>query len=244
MEFAGKTVLITGASRGIGAAALAGFHAAGANVVGLARSEGDLNAQVDALGERALGLVCDIADQAAVEAAISQAVATFGGIDVLINNAAILDPIGTIGDMPPADWARLITVNLSAQYGVIYAALPHVTASRGTIINISSGAAYGYYEGWSAYCASKAGLLILTQGLHAEHHGNGVRTLGLSPGTVATDMQRKIKASGIGPVADLDWEDHADPNTTARILMWMCTSAADGYLGRDVKAREIDLTQI
>ena len=244
MQFSGKTILITGASRGIGAAALSAFHAAGANVVGLARSQEALEAQVTPLGDRAMACVCDIADQTAVQHAVDQAVARFGGIDVVINNAAMLDPIGYIGEIEPAAWAHLIHVNLSAQYGVIHATLPQIKARQGTVINISSGAAYGYYEGWSAYCASKAGLLILTQGLHAEQGAHGVRALGLSPGTVATHMQRQISASGIGPVAQMDWEDHNDPHHTAGVLMWMCTPQADGYLGQDVKFRDLDLSKV
>lgn len=244
MEFSGKTIFITGASRGIGAAALSAFHAAGANVVALARSQSALDEVTAPLGDQALDVECDIADQTAIERAVEKTIARFGAIDVVINNAAILEPIGYIGQMPPDEWAKLIHVNLSAQYGVIHATLPHIQAAKGTVINISSGAAYGYYEGWSAYCASKAGLLILTQGLDAEQRGNGVRALGLSPGTVATNMQRQIAASGIGPVASKAWGEHTDPNVTAQVLMWMCTPKADAYLGQDVKFRDLDLKQM
>lgn len=79
---------------------------------------------------------------------------------------------------------------------------------------------------------------MLTQSLHLEYGGRGIRAMGLSPGTVATDMQRAIKASGIGPVARLDWSDHIPPEWPARALVWMCTPDADDFAGQEVSLRQ------
>ena len=238
----GKTVAITGASRGIGAAAAEAFADAGAQVILIAR-DGDAIAQLAGqIGTSALAVPCDVSRYWEVEAAITAGVDTFGGLDVLINNAGIIEPIAPIDAVDPDAWGNLIDVNLKGVLHGIRAAVP-VMRQRGggTVINISSGAATSALEGWSAYCASKAAVLMLTASLHMELGGAGIRALGLSPGTVATQMQRVIKASGVNPVSQLDWSDHIPPDWPARALIWMCSAEADDYLGTDVKLRDPDL---
>lgn len=119
------------------------------------------------------------------------------------------------------------------------AVLPIMRAQgSGTIITVSSGAAVNPIEGWSAYCASKAGALMLTRMAHLEEATHGLRVLGLSPGTVATDMQRRIKASGVNAVSQLDFSVHIPADWPARALLWMCGPAADDWLGKDVSLRD------
>ena len=91
-------------------------------------------------------------------------------------------------------------------------------AGGGTIITISSGAAHNALEGWSHYCSSKAGAAMLTMCADKEGREHGIRAMGLSPGTVATEMQREIKASGVNPVAQLEWSDHIPPEWPAKAL--------------------------
>jgi NAD(P)-dependent dehydrogenase (short-subunit alcohol dehydrogenase family) len=93
-------------------------------------------------------------------------------------------------------------------------------------------------EGWSHYCASKAGAAMLTMSAHKEEAGNGIRVMGLSPGTVATQMQREIKASGINPVSAMDWDDHIPPEWVSKALVWMCSAAADAHLGQELALRD------
>lgn len=233
----GKVVAITGASRGIGAAAARAFAGAGARVVLMARSAGDLAALADETG--GLALPCDVADWASVEAAVAQAVAAFGRLDVMVNNAGQIEPIAALAEADPAAWARAVQVNLTGTFHGLRAAIPVMRAQgSGTILNISSGAATQPLEGWSAYCASKAGALMLTRAAHLEEAPHGLRILGLSPGTVATEMQRVIAASGVNPVSRLAWEDHIPPEWPAKALLWMCGPEADAFLGQDVKLRE------
>lgn len=82
---------------------------------------------------------------------------------------------------------------------------------------------------------------MLTRAADKENRGKGIRVLGLSPGTVATQMQREIKASGINPVSALEWEDHIPPEWPAEALLWMCGSEADEYLGTDISLRDEDI---
>ena len=103
----------------------------------------------------------------------------------------------------------------------------------GTIVNISSGAATGALEGWSHYCATKAGVLSLTKVADKEYRDKGIRVIGLSPGTVATEMQVQIRASGINPVSKLDPSDHISPEWVAKAIAYLTTPAADAYRGTD-----------
>jgi NAD(P)-dependent dehydrogenase (short-subunit alcohol dehydrogenase family) len=105
---------------------------------------------------------------------------------------------------------------------------------------VGSGAAYNPLEGWSGYCASKAGAIMLTRAAHLEA-GETVRVLSLSPGTVATDMQRAIRSSGVNPVSQLDWSAHVPADWPARALMWMCSDDSDSYRGAEVSLREPDI---
>lgn len=238
MDIKGKTVVITGASRGIGADAARVFAQAGANLALLARSTDSLAALAEELGGNTLAFACDVSEPAAVAAALQKVHADFGSIDVLINNAGIIDPIARIEDADPAAWGQLMDINIKGVFNGIHAALPLMKSGNGgTIINIGSGAAYSALEGWSAYCTSKAGILMLTKALHLEEASNGIRVLSLSPGTVATEMQRKIKASGINAVSQLDWNDHVPAEWPAKTLLWMCSSDADEFLGDEVSLR-------
>jgi NAD(P)-dependent dehydrogenase (short-subunit alcohol dehydrogenase family) len=245
MDMAGKTVFITGASRGIGAAAAHEFASLGANVVLAARSAGDIKTQAEAIqaaGGNALPLVCDVADNDQVVAAFKAVKDAFGPVTVLVNNAGIIDPISRMDEIDPADWGKVIDINVKGVFNCAHAALPGMqSAGGGTIINISSGAATNALEGWSHYCASKAAVLMLTGMLHKEFAEKGVRALGLSPGTVATDMQVVIKASGVNPVSHLEWDDHIPPQWPAKALVWMCSPDADVHLGGDISLRDENL---
>ena len=239
MDMQGKTVVITGASRGIGADAARVFAAAGANLALLARSTDALGELVGELGGNALAFACDVAEPSAVAAALEKAHEHFGSLDVLINNAGVIEPIARLEEADPAAWGKLIDINIKGVFNGIRAALPLMKpVGGGTIITVSSGAAHNPLEAWSAYCTSKAGAAMLTRALHLEEGGNGIRAMGLSPGTVATQMQREIKASGINRVSELDWEDHIPAEWPAKALLWMCGSDADDFLGQEISLRE------
>lgn len=235
----GKVVIITGASRGIGAAAARVFAAAGAKVALLARSGARIGQLAAEIGPEALALPCDVSQAAEVDAAVAQVVARFGRVDVLINNAGVIEPIAALTEADPAAWGRAIDINLKGVFHGIRAAVPVMKGQGGgTVITVSSGAATTPYEGWSAYCAGKAGALMLTRALHLEESASGIRALGLSPGTVATEMQVKIRASGVNPVSQLDPAVHIPAEWPARALLWMCGPGADPWLGKDISLRD------
>lgn len=236
-DFKNRTILVTGASRGIGAAIVRWFAAEGANVVMFARS-GDaltgLSEEIAAAGGKAVAAEGDVAVYADFVRAVALAESTFGGLDILVNNAGVIDPIARLADSDPAGWGQAIDINLKGVYHGIHAAIPALLRSGGgTIINMSSGAATSALEGWSHYCAAKAGVLSLTACAAREYGPEGIRVIGLSPGTVATDMQVAIRASGVNPVSKLDPAVHISPEWVARGVAYLCGPEGEAYAGTD-----------
>ncbi len=218
-DMTGKVALITGASRGIGAAAARVFAEAGAKVALVSRSNEALAELAGEFGEAALAIPCDISRYWEVQAAVSATVQAFGQLDVIVNNAGVIDPIAHMADVDPEAWDQAIDVNLKGVFHGIRAALPVMLGQgAGTILTVSSGAAHGPVEAWSAYCASKAGAAMLTRSVDKEYAHLGIRAISLSPGTVQTEMQKSIKQSGINPVSKLDWSDHIPTEWPARAL--------------------------
>lgn len=238
----GKAALVTGASRGIGAAAARALAAEGAAVLLCARDAhacAALAGEIAASGGRAAAVACDVAIWPQVEAAVAEARTRFGRLDIVVNNAGVIDPIAPLAEADPAAWGALIDVNVKGVFHGLRAALPGMIAQgSGVVVNISSGAATHALEGWSAYCASKAAVLMLTRAAHAEAAPHGVRVVGLSPGTVATDMQRAIRASGVNPVSRLDWAAHIPAEWAGRAVAWLVGDDAAGLGGVDVSLRE------
>jgi NAD(P)-dependent dehydrogenase (short-subunit alcohol dehydrogenase family) len=156
----GKVAIVTGASRGIGAAAALALGEAGASVVLAARTiaQAETNArQISAAGGKAAAIACDVSDYAACQRLVEETTQRFGPPDVLVNNAGVIEPISMIAEADPTEWARSIRINLIGAYYAIRAVLPGmIERSRGAIINVSSGAAMRPLEGWSAYCIAPA----------------------------------------------------------------------------------------
>jgi len=154
-------------------------------------------------------------------------------LDICVNNAGTIDPIARLEESVPDQWGKVMDINIKGVYNVMHYSYEHLVKEGGVIINISSGAATGALEGWSHYCASKAAVLSLTKCGHKEWHDKGVHVVGLSPGTVATDMQHVIKDSGINPVSQLEWSDHISPEWVAEAIAWLTTDAARVHDGGD-----------
>lgn len=232
-----KTAIITGASRGIGASTARHFAELGANVVLAARSETAIKHLAQELRDNslsALAVPCDVADATAVQHLIATATDTFGNLDILVNNAGLIDPITTLADSDPAEWSKVIDVNVKGVYHGLRYALPIMRAQgTGTIINISSGAASSFLEGWSHYCASKAAVVRLTGIAYKENADAGVSVVGLSPGTVATDMMATIMASGINPVSQLSPGEHIPTEWGAQAIAYICGPNGKDFAGQD-----------
>ncbi|MGV9390487.1 SDR family NAD(P)-dependent oxidoreductase [Streptomyces olivaceus] len=192
-RFTDHTALVTGAARGIGAATARRLAAEGAAVLltdvdlDAARRTAADNADPAGRGPAVEAYACDVSDRASVEAAVAHAVDTFGGLDVLVNNACACAPDAPLfEDEPDEVWARDIDVTLTGAHRCCRAALPHLAASgRGAIVNI--GSVNGVQDfGNHAYSAAKAGLASLTRTLAGHAAPRGVRVNLVAPGTVRT----------------------------------------------------------
>ncbi|XOV86025.1 MAG: SDR family NAD(P)-dependent oxidoreductase [Pseudomonadota bacterium] len=246
-DLQGKAALITGASRGIGAATARVLADQGVAVVLLARSGAEINSLAEEIrrkGGRALAVTGDVTCWSDLEAAVGQCTRQFGSIDILVNNAGVILPIALIGDSDPTAWSEVVDINLKGVYYGYRAALPQMLLQgEGVIINISSGAARFPLEGWSHYCATKAGMYALTTCGHLEYADKGIRVIGLSPGTVATEMQVLIRASGVNPVSQMDPSVHRPVEIVGRAVAYLCTPAAAAFAGTDVDLNDPQVQQ-
>lgn len=242
MTLAGKSILVTGASRGIGRAITEAAAKAGAAVALTARSAGALGevaAGIKAAGGDAMAFPGDAGEEAAIQDVVANAAEHFGGLDGLVNNAGMIDPIARMEAAEADDWLTCMNVNVVGPAMFVAAALPYLRAGKGVVVNISSGAAHRPLEGWAAYCASKAALWMQTQALHLEE-GEAIDVYGASPGTVDTEMQGQIRASGVNQISQIPRENLAPPALPAAGVAWLMAERPADLRGQDVNVRAPD----
>lgn len=198
LDFTGKVVLVTGSSRGIGAAMVAAFAAAGArcavNYVAEPSGKNEADAQhVFANLPRpqdAMMVECDVADHAAAGRMVERVRSHFGGLDVLVNNAGVLRD-RTIRKMTPADWQAVLNVNLTGAFNCLQHAAGAINPN-GRIVNVSSVSGLAGFFGQANYAASKAGLIALTKVAARELARQQVTVNAIAPGFIDTDMSRTM----------------------------------------------------
>jgi NAD(P)-dependent dehydrogenase (short-subunit alcohol dehydrogenase family) len=242
----GRAAFVTGASRGIGAAVAVALARRGIAPVLAVRepaSAEEAAAAVRQLGVPCLVQRCDVADAASVHEAVAEALRAWGRLDVVVNNAGQIDPIGHLGDTDPGAWARAISVNLVGAYNVLHAAMPALLKAGGTVVNLSTGAAHTPREGWSAYCSSKAGLAMLTRCVAHEYTARGVLAYGLQPGLVDTDMQGRIRGSGMNEISRVPRENLAPPERSAGVVAWLADQRPADLAGQDLTVADTALLE-
>lgn len=232
------TVIVTGASRGLGAATAVSLANMGTIVVLTARSVDALQTVANQIGDRAIVVPGDVMDPAACQRVVAKAVARTGRLDGLVNNAGVLDPIAALADADPDALHLNLQVNVLGPMLMTQAALPHLRERNGRVIHISSGAAVKAIPGWSAYCTSKAALNHFNRVLAAEEPA--ITTLAVRPGVVDTAMQTQIRqegASGMPSAAHQRFVNlHADdqllpPEKPARAIATLACHAPHAWSG-------------
>ena len=202
MSYAGKVAVVTGASRGLGAGIAAEWARQGLKLGLCARTAPALPGSDDVLAES-----FDIVDGAAVDAFAAAVAERFGGIDVWINNAGILEPIDQLREVSSEDFRRHLDVNVLGVFHGTRAFVRHLRAADrpGVLLNISSGAARAPYSGWSAYCAGKAAVDRMTEVVALEESEAGLLTAySVAPGIIDTDMQALIRSVSADRFPDVE----------------------------------------
>ena len=194
-NIAGKVVVITGASSGLGEAAARRLAALGAPVVLGARRRERLEALAADLtggGARAVAVTTDVTDRAQVQRLVDAAVTTYGRVDVMINNAGLM-PQSPLGRLKTSEWDRMIDVNIKGVLYGIAAALPYMERQKaGHFINVSSVAGHKVRAGGAVYSATKHAVRVISEGLRQEVKPFGIRSTVISPGAVNTELPQTI----------------------------------------------------
>jgi NAD(P)-dependent dehydrogenase (short-subunit alcohol dehydrogenase family) len=192
-----KTVIVTGASRGLGAATASVAAELGANVVLNARSATALEQEAQLIrdaGGGAVAVAGDVSHLKDCRQLVEKTMAEFGRVDAVINNAGILEPIAPLAEADAEAWQKNLIVNVLGPMMLTQAALPHLRRQEGRVVNVSSGAANYALPGWSAYCVAKGGLNQLNRAIAAEEAK--VTAVAVRPGVVDTEMQAQIREEG------------------------------------------------
>jgi len=242
MRLQGKRAIITGGGAGIGAATARVFCAEGAAVVLVDADGAALDATANALreaGHRAAALAGDVADARTAEAAVALAVREFGGVDVLVNNAAMRN-YSAVADATPEEWQAVLGVNLAGAAGFCRAAIPELRKSgRGAIVNVSSCYGVTGRKGMAIYDASKAGLIALTRTLAHEEAPHGIRANAVCPGSTLTEFHvARGRAAGMSEDALRNARSDnsllgrwASPEEVAWPILWLASGEASFVTG-------------
>jgi meso-butanediol dehydrogenase / (S,S)-butanediol dehydrogenase / diacetyl reductase len=193
-RFTGKVVIVTGGGSGIGAAAAHRFAADGATVVIAGRSQDKLDKTVaDApAGSTVVAKACDTSDQEAVTRLVDEVAREHGRLDTLVNNAAIARP-GTVADLDAETWREVMATDVDGVFYASKAAIDHLRATRGSIVNVGSVSGLGGDWGMAAYNAAKGAVVNLTNAMALDHGPDGVRVNAVHPSLTATDMSEGIR---------------------------------------------------
>ena len=189
-SFAGKSVMVTGATSGIGHAVAHAFRGNGAAVAAIGRNQVALDELYATEGNEVLKAPADVTDSDAMRRVVGEVIKTFGRLDVLVNAAGHISS-GTIENTELADWDAMMDVNLRAPFRLMQLCTPHLIETKGNIVNISSVTGLRSFPGVLAYCVSKAGLDQLTRCAALELAAKGVRVNAVNPGVVVTAIHQR-----------------------------------------------------
>ncbi len=239
-DWAGKVVLVTGATSGIGRATALRFLQAGAGVAAVGRKTEALDSlaeEAEGLAGKLLSLRADVTVEEEAEGALAETIEKFGRLDVLVNAAGHISN-GTIETTSLAAWDAMMNVNLRAVFNLMRLSVPHLEAARGNIVNVSSVTGLRSFPGVLAYCVSKAGLDQLTRCAALELAAKGVRVNAVNPGVVVTDIHKRGGMSEEAYAAFLEHSKRTHPlgrvgeaREVAELILYLASERAAWITG-------------
>ena len=237
-DLTGKVAVITGASRGIGAAIAHAYARAGASVVLASRKQADLDevaAEITAEGGRALPIAAHTGSDEAVCALVAQATEAFGGVDIVVNNAATNPHFGPVMTAEEGHWDKILDVNVKGYFRVAKACLPAMQArGGGKIINLASVAGLAPQPGMGVYCVSKAAVIMLTQVLAAELAPHNIQVNAIAPGFIKTKFSQALwdnPALYAGITKLIPQGRMAEPEELTGMALYLATAASSFTTG-------------
>ena len=247
MKLAGKAAIITGAGRGIGRAITLAFAQEGADVLVASRTLSEVaktTEEARALGRHALALKVDVSNRDEVERMVAQALEEFGKLDILVNSAGIYGAIGPLVDNDPEKWVQTVRINLFGSFFCARAVLPvMIRQRRGKIINLSGGGATSPLPNFSAYAASKAAIVRLTETLAEEIKGFNIQVNAIAPGGVNTRLTDEILAAEAAAGEEMLARTRRQketggvpPERAAALAVFLASEESDGLSGRLISA--------
>ena len=183
-------------------------------------------------GLEASEIAIDLSDINNLEANVNRALEVWEGLDILINNGAIIDPIAALKQIRATELENSTIINFVAPTMLIKYCWEHLKNKKGKVLNVLSGAATNAIEGWTAYCSTKAALHMINQQTHVEGKKDFIKSIGISPGMVDTKMQGQIRQSGINQVSKVKKEDLISCEVPAKFTLWCASDDADEFSGR------------
>jgi 3-oxoacyl-[acyl-carrier protein] reductase len=246
-HLSGYSAVVTGGGRGIGRAIALAFARSGAQVLVVARTESEVQSvaqEIRDLGLQAASLAADVATSGGAERAVSECIKVWGRIDILVTSAGVLGPVGMAWETDEAEWEQAVRVNLLGTYFCARAALRRMCPRRsGVIITLSGGGASGPRPNFSAYAASKAAVVRLTETLADEAQPYGVRVNAIAPGMVETRMLDELEAAGDRAGQERETVRRvrsegktASPESAAELAVFLASDAARNLTGKLVSA--------
>jgi 3-oxoacyl-[acyl-carrier protein] reductase len=247
MTFEGKVVIVTGGSMGIGRAVASAFAANGAQLLLVARSPGPLAETREALRRCHRGveaMTADVGSPEEAERVVARALELFGGLDVLVNNAGVYGPIGSVHEVDPGAWLETFRINCFGTFCMSRAAVPALIArGGGRIINMSGGGALSPFPNFSAYAISKAAVVRLTENLAEELRPYDIQVNAIAPGMVATRLHRLTLEAGeragqefLEKTRRTMDEGGVPAETPAELALYLASPETAGLTGRVISA--------
>ncbi len=233
----GKTALVTGGGRGIGRGIALAFAREGADVAVNYRRDRDAAeataAEIRALGRRAILGQADVGDAAAIDTMVKTAVAELGRLDIAVANSGVASRVAAVHQLEPSEWRRVMTTDLDGAFYTARAVLPHLIATKGTLLFITSVGADFAAAGGAPYHAAKAGVNTLMRVVAKEVAGDGVRVNAIAPGLVRSDMgERLIKFVGEGIVQTIPLGRVGETDDIGKAAVFLASDDASWVTGK------------